>query len=345
MKTIQIKSIAIILLYLAGITPVSAQTIFEDDFSSLDLSGSQNGFTWGSSTGTTVVPNSPNGTAALQFTFNGNTDINADAWSEQRYELGNQYSEIWMKYDLYIPTNYKHRYRTQLVIDNIVGTFSIGDIIEVSGNSTKSATIHSINGDTLTVEYHSVRFAFGNNPAIINVTSGATANVTQRIGFGDNNKGISFMWQGQYGTGNTGQALNTANWSDLNDGSIISYQIIVDTDNLGHTGTGVKSVDPNTDLGQWIEWIVRYKVAGPTNDNGILQMWKNGVLVVDVDSIPNYSSLGNNYYERGYLMGWANSGFDETTIFYIDNIVFSENPILPVTTDLIFSNGFDNNFD
>ena len=31
---------------------------------------------------------------------------------------------------------------------------------------------------------------------------------------------------------------------------------------------------------------------------------------------------------RGYLLGWANSGFDEETIFYIDNVEFHDTDIM-----------------
>jgi len=42
-----------------------------------------------------------------------------------------------------------------------------------------------------------------------------------------------------------------------------------------------------------------------------------------VDDLDNHSELGFNYFEDGYLLGWANSGFNEETVMYIDNVVFS----------------------
>ncbi len=82
------------------------------------------------------------------------------------------------------------------------------------------------------------------------------------------------------------------------------------------------------DLGAWHEIVARLKV--PTADganDGIAQMWKDGVQVVDLTAINNWGGTGKNYFDAGYLLGWSNSGFAETTVFYIDNVVFADTPI------------------
>jgi len=88
---------------------------FSDDFETGDLSKTQNGFTWNTQgTNPTVITSnlsiasdlSLSGSHVFEFIFKGNPDPTADAWSEQRFQLGGHYSEVWFKVDLHIPANY-----------------------------------------------------------------------------------------------------------------------------------------------------------------------------------------------------------------------------------------------
>lgn len=84
------------------------------------------------------------------------------------------------------------------------------------------------------------------------------------------------------------------------------------------------------DKGTWMEVIYRCKVStsGSSND-GVIQIWKNGTLVADYTNLNTYGGDGKNYIDQGYLFGWQNSGYDEETIFYIDDIEFSGTAISP----------------
>ncbi len=84
-----------------------AQVIFTDDFEGGNLSKTQNGFKWTSSASTKVV--SFQGTQALRFWFGGTGAGSGDAWAEQRFFLGSYYRDVWIQYDVYIPTNYIQR--------------------------------------------------------------------------------------------------------------------------------------------------------------------------------------------------------------------------------------------
>ena len=70
----------------------------------------QNGFSWGDGTYASVSSNNKkSGKYSLRFKFLAGPDDSDDSWSEQRFNLGGYYPDLWVKYDLYIPPNYYHR--------------------------------------------------------------------------------------------------------------------------------------------------------------------------------------------------------------------------------------------
>lgn len=87
-------------------SPSFAQVMFTDDFASGDLSKTQNGFKWTSSAWAGVV--SFQGSNVLRFSYKGSPPGN-DAWAEQRFTLGNYYTDVWIQYDMYVPANYTLR--------------------------------------------------------------------------------------------------------------------------------------------------------------------------------------------------------------------------------------------
>lgn len=81
----------------------------QDGFESGDLSHSQNGFVWGSPNKTYVNSlHAKSGKFALEFRYPAAPD-GKDSWSEQRFRIGAKYRELWIKYDLFVPSNYYHR--------------------------------------------------------------------------------------------------------------------------------------------------------------------------------------------------------------------------------------------
>ena len=71
-----------------------------------------------------------------------------------------------------------------------------------------------------------------------------------------------------------------------------------------------------------VEW--RYKLDSGSGD-GILQLWIDGVSIInETDIVWIGAPCGvNEYLFNGYFMGWSNSGFNEDTDVYIDDVVFS----------------------
>jgi len=89
-----------------------AATIFEDGFEKGALTASTNGFEWTTATKTKVVTgNAKTGTYSLQLAYEAEPN-GSDSWTEQRFSLGKNYPEIWVSYDIKIPSNYVHRDQT-----------------------------------------------------------------------------------------------------------------------------------------------------------------------------------------------------------------------------------------
>ena len=80
------------------------------------------------------------------------------------------------------------------------------------------------------------------------------------------------------------------------------------------------------DRGKWHNYLLHLKLSTSTTaNNGVVQAWKNGVLVMDFQGLPHYTPAAN-YFGRGYIFGAANSGFNEDTELRLDDVVFSDSP-------------------
>ncbi len=86
-------------------------------------------------------------------------------------------------------------------------------------------------------------------------------------------------------------------------------------------GEGYTDFVSAADLGQWVSVLIHTRAA-TLQTPGTLELWKNGELVVsNIDVVDNYTDGGKHAYQRGYLLGWSNSGFTEETFLYIDNVI------------------------
>ena len=76
----------------------AAVLLFSDNFSSGDLSKTENGFIWGAPSNTSVSTLNPlSGTYSLLF------DFQYTVAGEQRFDMGSLYNELTFEYEIYIP--------------------------------------------------------------------------------------------------------------------------------------------------------------------------------------------------------------------------------------------------
>lgn len=239
-----------------------AQVIFQDGFESGDLTNTSNGFSWTGSVKTNVNNTNPrSGSYALEFTYPAVPD-GSDSFSEQRFSLGGNYTDIWVRYDIFIPSNYFHR--------------------EQTGSSA-------------------------------------------------NNKGFLYLWSGQYGSP-SGPGMGPNFWpaSSSDGASSASFYIWGPIDKHYWSNWPVWSGIPieTSDIGKWMEVVLHYKYATAANNDGVAEIWKKSqgkdrVKILEITD-GNWYQAGQPGFDQGYLLGWSNSGFDEETKIYIDNIIFSD---------------------
>lgn len=236
-----------------------AQIIFQDDFESGDLSKRQNNFSWASSRATTVSSDrAKSGSRSLKFTFEA-VPSGQDSFSEQRFELGGNYPELWVRYDLFVPSNYFHR------------------------NDPPSA----------------------------------------------NNKGFLYLWSGDYGRPD-GPGMGPNFWPNSDGTSFASHYVWGPGLDKHYNHQMPKAIEA-ADRGKWIRIVAHYKYASSANNDGVAEIWKTRDGVTEkILNIQNgaWYIPGQPGFNRGYLLGWANSGFAEETTFYIDNITFSTRSLL-----------------
>jgi hypothetical protein len=76
--------------------------------------------------------------------------------------------------------------------------------------------------------------------------------------------------------------------------------------------------------GRWLKFELHSKAASAAGvRDGVLQIYRNGYPIIDQRDLDIYPSLGENVFREGYLLGWANSGFDSTTYAYMSDVTFS----------------------
>jgi len=239
----------------------STQAMYADDFESYGTdsgpSGGANGFSWGQSnhgSGDALAVSTDvahSGSKSLKFTFaaGGSGD---DAWSEQRFNVGENANELWMEWWMHYPSNYAHR------------------------NDSPS-----------------------------------------------NNKFFR-LWGNDY---NSSNKVGASTWAS-GGGDRLEFDRNV-SGGIGPVGQSFSGFPPA--LNQWfrVRVHVRYP-SGGGGQNAALQMWIGDNLVIDngpsqlSDMVYNSSAP---YWNAGYLLGWSNSGFDQTTNIYIDDFkIWDSNP-------------------
>jgi hypothetical protein len=106
MNNVAIQLVGVTVLFLVFSQAIHAQILFQDDFETGNLSNTQNGFVWTPTTNPAIVDFQGSKVARFRFVA---SPAGQDAWSEMRFTLGNYYRDVWLQYDLYVPTGYVQR--------------------------------------------------------------------------------------------------------------------------------------------------------------------------------------------------------------------------------------------
>lgn len=252
----------IVFCFFIFVTPKSsfAGVFFSDGFESGNTShiDANSGAKWNGGISTSVSTKIVHsGKYSLRFFFKGKPNLSADAWSEQYFDLGKNYDEVYIRFYIYFPSNY--------VIRDAIGTKNT-KLFYLWGNSYKNDM------NKVGIEYDK------------NMHFGFKAKETGWPNFSPSCSGST--------------------------GFINTYP---------KTSTSISDIK-----GRWAEIEIHTRRDTGSGD-GIFQMWIDGNLEIDAQNIAWIGApCGlNKFFKHGYFMGWSNSGFNEDTAVYIDDVVFS----------------------
>jgi hypothetical protein len=249
---------------------VYADVFFQDGFESGDLNHNANGARWTVSNSGAVddVHVSSelvrSGNHALKFHYAGGSSSD-DAWAEQRFALGGDKTDIFIRFYIYFPANFEIR--------NVSPSNNKAIVVWGDDYSSKGAQ-----GQEFSANYFM--------PKAHKVWREGAWDVSCNGAFGD----------------------------------------IQSVDGIGAWPTS------SLPIGEWICFEYHFKADSGAGD-GAMEFWVNGDKkygATGIDWIGAPCSPG--YFNAGYLLGWANSGYDEDTDIFIDDVVFSSTYIGPADT-------------
>jgi hypothetical protein len=144
---------------------------------------------------------------------------------------------------------------------------------------------------------------------------------------GPNNNKFLKVWDDDYSKYKLSAGFSTNPTANGNSVIITEY---------GTNGRGVGPFKSQSDgrgitdvrRGRWVRFDVHIRTATAANNDGVIELWVDGVKTINNTTLPMYPDGGvGNYLRNAYIMGWANSGFTTTTFTYIDDLAISATPI------------------
>lgn len=272
------------------------------------------------------------GTKGLPFRYPG-VGPGEYGMSEMRFSMARG-DDFWISLRWHVPANYQHRHDTRLAIPpgQRVG-WVLGDTI-VGTDGTSWGTISGLDSTGIFLRF--ARKSYYDqvwNGTVRNRNRDMVATASGRSQWPTNNKFLA-VWTDEYsgrGTGSTIVWCTELDWASEDKGS----HITVAYSTGGGTGSGAPVsggvlVRPQ-DVGKWIDLVFHGRF--PSREglrDGVVETWfrregepawtkahdiRDAALARPVgfpDSLRNWG--------RGYLMGWANSGYDQPTTFHISRI-------------------------
>ncbi len=257
---------------------------------------------------------------------------NGDSSSEVRYSFPPTL-ELYQRIRLQVPPNFEHRTSLRLALapGTSVAGWELGDVI-VGANGVAQGTLLAIASDE-----SRIWLANADDPRIdrswigtaTNETRGETFEITDRASEGSNNK-LWAIWMDGYSARGWGPTVVWEFWPDGEGGS----NLAVHWSRGEHNGAGGHQMHAPffvvpEDRGSFFEITTRLVAATDrTSADGVIQLWvrKEGEAeptllhdVRDANIAPPVEEPENDTLPRswanGYLLGWANSGYTERTVF------------------------------
>lgn len=162
------------------------------------------------------------------------------------------------------------------------------------------------------------------------------SNYTIRDADGTDNTKIAMTWADQYsGEGRFNTEIDTASgdisirqWRQApfpytnaqcsDDGGTLTWGPSNDAWSTSDDGFNLYDT-----LGEWTHWVFHFRLDDGDTVESLRELWIDGVQVISVEESVIGAPCSPNYIKNGYLMGWSNSGFDEDTTVYIDDVIMA----------------------
>ncbi|MFN7152226.1 MAG: fibronectin type III domain-containing protein [Acidovorax sp.] len=328
----------------ATATTPGTQAIVDYDFSRGDTLAAKNGWRFHSNWALSPVPGA--NAMGLPFTYQGTADGVYPNNAEMRFDMPAQ-SALWLRVRLHEPTNYVHRHNTSIDVANAAAAgWRVGDQL-LAHDGVSKGTISSITPTSVFVRWaeKSAYDIWGNSSAIrtIRNTTNNTALNSTRKSVWDGSK-IMALWVDGYSQAGTGPTVILGLNSDWTFGS--SKDPLLTAGYTATAGTSRTSVGGITGgklftaahRGKYLDLAVHVRFSSqPRAKDGVIQTWvryegeaaytlRHNIRNADMDRPLNLAG-DRQLWQKGYLMGWSNVGFDEETTFHISKIeVFGQQP-------------------
>lgn len=299
------------------------------------------GWTW-SGAARTLVPESGTGEIGARYQYAGGNDPFGDgAATPEQYFTMPENSEFWFKRRIFIPANYEHRKMLRLTIGDTTG-WEVGDQIHGTDPSY-TATVQYVSATKISAT-NAVNGALNSSwvGSITNVTKSISATCTERAFGSGNNKFQTFYCDGYSGNGNSPTYVFQL-WpsdfpnGDWGDGSVISVTCGVNTTDGGGRLTTQSPKElfiSSSDVGQWIDVVFYIKQSVTIGAaDGISAVWirKEGehsyTKKLDYRNLEDAPRFGGGSIRNGYIWGWANSGYEDPTLFIESKYMLSTTAI------------------
>jgi hypothetical protein len=155
----------------------------------------------------------------------------------------------------------------------------------------------------------------------------------------NNNQKFFALWQDGYSGGGTGATITWNFWrQSSNGGARFSFQNSRDNQSSGHFGHFENFMLPE-DAGRWMQVVLYARNSSasgePDGEVGIWRRWEDEADFTEISVVPgrgfSWPTSGPVDWQGGYIMGWANSTYAETTEFLLDDFVISTSNLLTST--------------
>ena len=148
------------------------------------------------------------------------------------------------------------------------------------------------------------------------------------------------LWSGKYGNAASNIFIGSEDWP-TSSGATPSVYIGADGTNYEHSSINARPLMMENNQGSWQRMHIYVELAEREGDFGVFEIHRDREFLTGtshpdikpswgqppVDEHIEYSSRGN-YIDQGYLMGWANGGFTEETVFCIDDFTMKVNTVI-----------------